>query len=370
MPLAVVLAGSFLLAGCAAGPAATPSASPPPTDGIVASETASPTPAAAPTSRLGLSCADVLPEMLVADLVHDNLITTDMMVDPALATPLGYSVSQLGGVSCRAGGAPDFAFVSLQVLPDATDQWAAVATSEPSVASGDAAAYGDASVVDCLGRGSESSCVVDVLVNGSWIALVAQGITVDASLSNADVAEHIAPLITDIVDTVELSGAPTPAWSVPADAGDLPAECTTYATVGDFQTMFGTTESILITADTAGEAPGISAAAWATAGVTQCMWIPEDSGQTWQLYVTALPGGEWAFDRAALVASSDGTQTVSEPIDGVERAAFGCHVYTGFCTLDTVIVGNWVQFNAETVRIGSDDAVLAQLIQLAEGAQP
>ena len=366
--MAIVLAGSFLLAGCAAGPTTT--ASPPPSGGIVASETASPTPAATPTSRLGLSCADVLPEVLVVDLVHDNLITSDMMVDSASATPLGYSVSQLGGVSCRASGEPDLAFVSVQILPDATDQWATFATSEPSVASGDAAAYGDASAIDCLGRGSESRCVVDVLVNASWIALVAQGITVDASLSNADVAEHIAPLITGIVSTVELSGAPTPAWSVPAEAGALPAGCTTYATVVDFQTMFGTTEGILISSDTAGEAIGIDMAAWGAAGVAQCMWIPQDSGQTWQLYVTALPGGEWAFDRAALVASGDGAQTVSAAIDGVERAAFGCHVYTGFCTLDTVIAGNWVQFSVETVRIGSHDEVLAQLIQLAEGAQP
>ncbi|KGJ72192.1 hypothetical protein GY21_17000 [Cryobacterium roopkundense] len=258
--------------------------------------------------------------------------------------------------------------MSVQVLPDSFSQWAIYEESNPEVVSGTDAAYGDASAVACLGRGTESACSVDVFANGAWIAIAAQGINVDASLSNQAVAEHVSPLISDIVRKITDAPSPTPAWTAPATTGALPADCTVYATAEEFRALFGATGEIIIGGDNDGDGWGIENAAWTSVGVERCMWVPESTGQTWPLYITALPGGEWAFDRSAvLMTAGDAVQEVAD-IAGVSRATFGCHVYSGFCTLDAVIEGNWVEFSAEKVAIGSEDEVRAQLRDMAARA--
>lgn len=68
------------------------------------------------------------------------------------------------------------------------------------------------------------------------------------------------------------------------------------------------------------------------------------------------------------MTADDAVVAVTEQIIGVDRATFGCHVYAGFCTLDTVIAGNWVQFNAQAAGIGTTDEVRDQLIEITERA--
>ena len=118
-----------------------------------------------------------------------------------------------------------------------------------------------------------------------------------------------------------------------------------------------------------GDGWGIDNAAYTLAGGDRCTWVAESTGQTWPLYITALPGGEWAFDRSASLTKGDDTaQTVADTVTGVDRATFGCEVYSGFCTLDTVIAGNWVQFSAQQDLVGTEDDVRALLIGIAERA--
>ena len=81
------------------------------------------------------------------------------MVRPQSATPLGYAVSQVDDVSCLASGdATTQSSVSVQVLPEASTQWATYAEKTADVVSGAASTYGEASHVSCLGRGAESAC--------------------------------------------------------------------------------------------------------------------------------------------------------------------------------------------------------------------
>ena len=306
----------------------------------------------------------------MASVLNRTSVTTDLMVRPQSATPLGYAVSQLGGVSCLASGdGAAQSSVSVQVLPEASAQWATYAEKTAEVVSGAASTYGEASHVSCLGRGAESACWVNVLVGESWIEFIARGIDVNPSLSNDAVGEHVAPLIADIVSTVRNAPTPDELWVAPASTGVLPADCSVYATADEFRSEFGTAEEILISDGSDGDGWGIDNAAWTIVGVDRCMWVPESTGQTWPLYITALPGGEWAYDRSSVFMTADDTvQAVS--VVGADRATFGCHVYSGFCTLDTVIAGNWVQLSAEQTLIGTADDVQALLIGIVERAVP
>ena len=98
--ICVVLAATVVLMGCATAPVAIETAdrSPEPT------AAASAAPVSEPASRLGLACDDVLPAGLVASVLNRTTVTTDLMVRPQSTTPLGYAVSQVGGVSCLASG--------------------------------------------------------------------------------------------------------------------------------------------------------------------------------------------------------------------------------------------------------------------------
>ncbi|TFD71217.1 hypothetical protein [Cryobacterium gelidum] len=218
-------------------------------------------------------------------------MTTDLMVRPQSATPLGYAVSQVGGVSCLASGDASAQSVSVQVLPEASTQWTTYAGKTADVVSGAASTYGEASHVTCSAPGAESACWVNILVGESWIEVIARGIDVNPSLSNDAVGEHVAPLIADIVGTVRNAPTLDELWVAPASTGVLPADCSVYATADEFRSAFGTAEEILISDGSDGDGWGIDNAAWTIVGVDRCMWVPESTGQTWPLYITALPGG-------------------------------------------------------------------------------
>ncbi|WP_146069416.1 hypothetical protein [Cryobacterium sp. Y11] len=279
-------------------------------------------------------------------------------------------MSQLGGVSCLASGeVAGQSYVSVQVLPEATAQWMTYTAKNAEVASGADSSYGEASFVDCHNWGEHFTCSANILVGETWIEVSVQGMSLDPSASKEALAEHAAPLITDIVNTVADAPVFGPLWVAPTSTGMLPTDCEVYATADEFRTAFSTTEEILIGGDSDGDGWGIDDAAYTLAGGDRCTWVPENTGQTWPLYITALPGGEWAFDRSASLMTVDNTaQTVADSVAGVDRAIFGCQVYSGFCTMDTVIAGNWVQFSAEQDLIGTADDVQALLIGIAERA--
>ncbi|TFD86286.1 hypothetical protein [Cryobacterium serini] len=362
LKILAIVAMSTVLAGCASGPAAVETTAP-----LVE---ASAVPVSEPTSRLGLACDDLLTSILVENLLDTTTVTTDLMVKPQSATPLAYAVSQLGGVSCLASGdVADQSFVSVVVLPEATTQWATYAAKNADVGSGAVSAYGDASQVACFNFGEFFTCSANILAGENWIDVYARGLNADPGVSNEAIAEQVAPLITDIVNTVTGAAAPGPRWVAPGSTGMLPTDCSVYSTEGEFQVAFSTAEKVLISGDSDGEGWGIDDAGWAIAGGDRCVWSPEGTGQTWPLYISALPGGEWAFDHSAdLMSANDATQVVAQTPAGVDRATFGCHIYSGFCTLDTVIEGNWVQFSAEQDLVGTEDDVRALLIETAERA--
>ena len=133
-----MLSAILLLVGCASAPNASSSNAPSTTASPSSTEAA--IPETGPTSRLGLTCGDVLPAEIVAQTVQVDMVVTDLMADPSAASPLSYAVSQLGGVSCQAsvgvttvqGGAETgYSSVAVQVLPEASAHWLAFQEKTP-----------------------------------------------------------------------------------------------------------------------------------------------------------------------------------------------------------------------------------------------
>ena len=369
VPVAVLVVA--LLAGCAAEPAeqAEPAASP------------SSTPAAedaitAPASRLGLVCADLVPDDLAAETVTTGLVPLPYAAAVPGVGPLGFAIEQLGGTACAAtdptapvpvaGVGPAVPSYTVLVLPDAAEQYARYAEVDTDVTSGVDAPYGDSFSGACFARAAESSCTSNILVGSTWIEVRLTGIDADAALSDDDVAARIAPLIQSIVTTVADAPAPGPLWTPAVNTVALPDDCTVYATADEARETFQRTEQLWV-GPAGGGGWSLSAGAWTMSGAERCSWLLEnfDIGV---LSVEALPGGAWAYDAmSSLPTIPDLGARSEESVQGVERASFGCGGSFGTCSLDTVIGGNWVRFS--TSSLDGDPGVLRdRLIQTAEGA--
>lgn len=370
---AVVVSGlviaAAVLAGCAAEP---PSSTASPAQTGIMESAAPPTTAPELSSRLGLSCAGLLPDALVAATVATGLSAVEFTANPGYATPAAYSVAQRGGTACSTsngvvpqpgGTAPGYRGVTVLVLPDALAQWDRYASIYKYVISGADAAYGDAAAVVCFGRGAQSSCTANILVGTVWIDVVIDGITADADADDPAVAARVQPLLARVTHEVSRAGAPAQLWLPLSGTADLPADCAGFLSGVEIAETLSLSNRIDI-GDSAG-GWSLMAAAAEDAQVDRCFWFL-DGSESIAGSSAALHGGAWAFDRSSSILAPTGViKAVTEPIAGVDRATFGCGLRRGECTLDTVIAGNWVQLNAEQGPVAETGDLEARLSRLA-----
>lgn len=365
----VALVAAALLTGCGSEPAAHPSASAP----APAETTTEP---AAPTSRLGLECADLVPAELAAATVTAGLVVLPSAAAVLGGSPIDYAIEQLGGIACAAtdptapapveGVGPTVPGYTVLILPDATEQYGRYAELYPGVTSGADALYGDSSGGACFGRGAESSCTSSILVGSTWIAVALRGIDVDAAFSDDDVAVRVSPLIESIVRRVAAAPAPGPLWTPAATAVALPDECAGYGSADEVRSTFERAEELWV-GPAGGGGWSLSAGAWAMSGAQRCSWLLAGSDRG-VLSVEALPAGAWAYGRMTSLSAAGTLADRSEvSIPGVERASFGCATATVTCALDAVIGGNWVRFSSSPSE-GDPDLLRERLIQTAAAA--
>jgi len=255
----------------------------------------------------------------------------------------------------------------VQVRPDAAEQFATHAAWYQNTEPSSGSAYGDAPNVTCCARGSYSSCSSNILIGMIWVSTSLVGIDIDTSTNDAAAVAQVAPLISSIVATVTDAPAQAPAWTVPATTVTLPADCTGYASADEVRAATGYSGELSV-GPTGGGGWSPEAGAGANTSVDRCAWNVMNADINAAL-VSALPGGAWAFDESVVLMKSAGlSRPLSEPIAGVDLAAYDCAIFSESFTLDTVIGENWVQFTANQPA-GSNSAQLQnQLVQLAAGA--
>ena len=349
LPSTALLA-ALALVGCAGTPSGgNPS---PETGEETAAEVAS-----APVPLLSLTCADAI------DLasVQEALGTVQPGIDPVRVPGGSWALShvgmaQAGALDCYWGddAAPQEQYpryLSVSVLPDAAESWAAW-QQELASWSTPFAGHGDAAFSDCGGSPAYLYCEYDVLIGTNWLR---------ADVMNLDALEDAAPIIltlTDAVAAAEPAGAP---WIT---APGLPASCADWLTAAEISAavgMDGIAErefplSMPIILNDALD-DGLA-----------CSWSNSYSSvQAMPVQVAALPSAGWAWEAAWDKPRPEHAPTA--PIDGLGDQAFGgCDPDGNVCSIDVLTAGTWITVDGNK-QAGMDGLRRVAMTALANLAQ-
>ena len=251
-------------------------------------------------------------------------------------------LAQAGALRCEwsDGGSPE-RYLTMSVLPAATDAWAAqsaaIAIFQPS-----ADAYGDASWHTCSDSGGYASCRIDVLAGDRWLSAVLGG------LAATDAAASVIEAALGALAT--------------ASDGDLPARgpaagsCDDLAPTDLVASALGTgVERVDLETPVQ---PVVYHAGFVVAGGTHCYWRNDlSSASALSATFGYLPGGAVAWDD--FWADEPSERVDREAIDGLGDAAYaGCNADV-HCFASVRVGDDWFQvsINDETDPDERDRAV-------------
>jgi hypothetical protein len=261
---------------------------------------------------IGLDCDALLAPAVLGDAFGPDLEPTALSFDGAggYYTLAQLGLSAAGALRCEwsdGGASGTERYLTVSVLPEATDAWAAL-SGEVAVFQPQADAFGDASWHSCTETQGYSACRVDVLDGDRWLSAVLAGLT------TTDAAATVVEAALGILATTD--GAPAP------DAPATPLGCDDILTAEDAGATLGVTVSRVDLP--APVQPVVFHAGFLEAGGTHCYWR-NDLGSTSALTATLgfLPGGAATWDADW---STEPTARVDrEAVDGLGDAAYvGC----------------------------------------------
>lgn len=314
--LTVGIAALALLAGCSA----------PTPNGAPGDDPAAPT--AGPA--IDLDCAGLLDLDLLGDAFAAELepipLTFDGAGDYYVLAQIG--LAQAGALRCEwsdGGGDGPERYLTMSVLPDAAEAWAAqsaaIAIFQPQ-----ADAYGDASWHTCSDTGGYASCRIDVLSGDRWLTAVLGG------LAATDAA---APVIEAALGTLATASDLDTPGRVPA-AGS----CDELAPTDLVSSGLGAgVERVDLETPVQ---PVAYHAGFLVAGGTHCYWR-NDLGSASALSATFgyLPGGAAAWDD--YWADEPNARVDREVVDGLGDAAYaGCNADV-HCFASVRVGDDWFQ---------------------------
>jgi hypothetical protein len=333
LPAAAAALGLTLLVGCAA---------PVSTEG--------PTPAGEPV--IGLECEALLAPTVLADAFGPDLEPTDLSFDGAggYYTLAQLGLSAAGALRCEwsdGGASGTERYLTVSVLPEAADAWAAL-SGEVAVFQPQADAFGDASWHSCSETQGYSSCRIDVLADDRWLSAVLAGLTGPDSAATVIEAALAG-----------LTGAP--AASAP-DAPGPPRACDEILSADEVGSALGGAMSRVDLP--APVQPVVFHAGFLQAGGTHCYWR-NDLGSARALTATlgVLPDGAatWEADW-----STEPTARVDrEALEGLGDAAYAGCIADVHCFASVRVGGDRLDV---TVNDEGDGDELALAVELARRA--
>lgn len=337
--LAATAVSLALLSGCAgAKPASTP------TD-VPSELTPTPTfPAAEPTVPqpvFDLTCDDLATEALTALLPADeDRVARDggaRLTNDSSGPGAQYSVRSLGGLACEwsngltrsADGMVTLVGVEVMILPNGTSQY------ERWIAG-----YLDGTA-SC--RGVPLYCDSNELVGTTWVSITATATTGDGF---ADYAAKVR----DLVANAGPGAAPwVPETTVGASGCDgIIAAPAISAALGIEKAYSGEPHA---------GGWSIEAAAKANFGTVQCVWHAEDPEDAVG-FLTALPGGVWAWKQVASALTKPATP-VTMDLAGLavgDEAWVRCADADTRCVVDLILGSDWIEFS---VWVGDSESTSA-----------
>lgn len=344
--MAAIALGMTILVGCgAAAPAPSPTApSAPPNP----SGTAAPTEPDAPQPVLDLTCDDLATGSLSLLLPADGdrtprdggaRVTNDVR-------SLGgqYSVRSAGGLACEwsngqtvgPDGTPALVGVEIMILPNGTSQF------ERWIE------YYQDGAASC--RDTSLYCDSNELVGATWVTITASGTSGDA----------FASYVTEVRDLVASAGPGAELWTPPTALSG--STCDGIVTAPAVASALGLDVGLRTEGPHGGWS--IQAAADENFGTIRCGWFFLDSDLAVG-FLTALPGGAWAWDQAAGALTNPSTPAplVVAGLTAQDEAWIRCADTGEACIVDLVLGDDWIEYRVET-----GDPVYTPTFDVPQGA--
>ncbi len=322
------------LAGCApasvVGP--TPTASPSPT------ATIDETPIVAPTPHFDGNCTDI-GGALSGDPAMSSLTAIDPLVTQlgsAATIPASAAIEQVGGISCEwsngeymsstIGLNVDYRGIRVDVVIADTANWALMSEI-----------YGLDStdrMITCI----SDLCTADVrTAAGYWVAVYRQN--TDHPVPLADFTAVIDALEAEI-DAFARVGSD---WQAPIDTIALPGDCESVVTADQVGDAFASTDDLV--AQIAGGGWSMFAGVMEHLDAMWCSFVFTES-DTGPGAVYWLPGGEWAWERAAGYSRpwGDGIRLTLDDLRDGESAWLRCA--ESACSVDLIVGHHWIVFSS------------------------
>ena len=235
-----------------------------------------------------------------------------------------YSVRSLGGLACEwsngltrsPDGTTTLVGVEVMILPQATSQY------ERWIAG-----YLDGSP-SC--RSEPVYCDSNELIGTTWVSISATGTTGEGF---ADYAAQVRDLVTN-------AGPGAAPWVPETTVG--PGGCEGIIAAPAMSTALGMD---LVSGTPHAGGWSIQAAAQANFGTLQCLWYPHASDRPVS-FLTALPGGVWAWEAAAPVLTIPSVPAALD-VPGLaedDEAWIRCAEADTSCVVDLILGNDWIEF--------------------------
>lgn len=322
----------ILLGGCTALPTADSTVPP------VATTSPSPTPtpgAGAPASSFDTTCSDLVDPAELASAYSTAVAERDPAISQSgasLVIPEAYYVRAASGITCEwsngeaytasTGSNPSYVGIRVEAITDAASQWERSGGANSTCPE------------ENLG------CSITVYAAGTWIEVAAEG-----AVSNA-AASSLALLIAGRLQE-------TGTGAVAPGSPSLPDLCSGLLDAADVSDALGVVVSAY-----AGEGPwGLSyAAADRTGSGPWCSWYDAEDVPTAAVTLRAMPGGVWAWNELAAIASPEPRAITVDGSAAGDGAWVRCPALerAAGCVVDLIHGGDWIQISGDSV--GSDDA--------------
>jgi hypothetical protein len=330
-----------------------------------------------PGVRYEFSCGDLLPSPTAATIMTHPVTLKDAAADDRAdlyyQIPGGYYLRDDGALTCLwtdGGAVTSRDQITITMLPTSQAAWQKFVDSAPDGATTAGATYCNPSV----SADSQSTCQYDAYVNGGWLEIQLNGLSVAPPATDNTLSAPVQTLVNSIVAKFSLAiNTPRVAGPTPYGAIPLSNDGTKILTGAQVATAIGVPSAI--TMDCTGSpdgpwSPGNQAETERNASLG-CFFAYGTDGGGYG-YLEWMAGGEWAAKQAEAATPGESQLTIA----GMP-AGDSLHVWTssnGDNAADLIIGGNWVSYElfskdsladltAETVPRSTSIASIATSIE-------
>lgn len=345
---------ALFLAGCTPASATHRAATPKSTPTPVAAQTET---QAAPSTRFLVLC----PDLVDAAALGDGL---SLIPQGPPTWPAGVAAEQAGMLDCvwgdpskkPTGDTGVDPAITITAVPDSGSAGRKQIEAMLSASYGQAVDghIGDASAVQCAVQGG-FTCRASVVKNDTWLFVGLYGtlskVTTDSVEAARAVIEHVAS------SALERLGKPAKKWHAPATPWAPPGECSAEST--DPSTVVGGGAGAWHNWNRPGDDDSARMYAGYESGwMTNCVWGRSSDPGGALLTMQVVADGGWVWDR---LSDQEGITSTAVDVAGADKAEYRCDTADGFCHLDVVARGNWIQLEFLTSGVPDESTKLAKL---------